>query len=256
MLLEAQSHNTACFLTLTYAIEPPGRGLAPADLTLFCKRLRRAMEPIPLRYFACGEYGEKRERPHYHLVVYSLGPTKTTEDLVQRTWWNGSEWESLPQEPGYITVRPFDETRAAYVAGYVVAKLRERSSPLHGRLPEFATMSRRPGLGSKAAKDLASVLTGRHGPELVRRLGDVPPILRSGSRWLVLDRYVKSIVRDEAGFDDGFVSPNLEALREQVLAVRSRSLDARRNPAWYLVDHQAAEMKELRMRSMGKRGQL
>lgn len=256
LLLEAQSHNTASFLTLTYEQEPAGRSLCPRDLSLFNKRLWAAIQPIPFRYFACGEYGDQFQRPHYHLVVFSLGPTAATEELVYQTWLSGDEWKSVPQKPGFITVRPFDENRAAYVAGYVVAKLKGKRdlARLNGRLPEFARMSRNPGLGFNAALDVASALSGSSGQTAVQRLGDVPPILRCGSQWWLLDRYLKGVIRDELGIEAS--EARLQGLKDQVQAVRARSLAHSHDPSWYLVDHAKAEMKEHQLNSIRKRGQL
>jgi len=39
---------------------------------LFLKRLRKAIEPRIIRYFLCGEYGEKYGRPHYHALIFGL----------------------------------------------------------------------------------------------------------------------------------------------------------------------------------------
>ena len=70
--LEASLHEVNCFLTLTYDDEhlPEGNTLEPSHLTLFIKRLRERFRPNAIRYFACGEYGDRSERPHYHLVVF------------------------------------------------------------------------------------------------------------------------------------------------------------------------------------------
>lgn len=256
LLLEAQSHDTASFVTLTYEVEPEGRSLVRRDLSLFLKRLRDLLVPVPVRFFACGEYGDQMGRPHYHLVIYSLAPTPVTEEVLVRAWRAGEEWSQVPQKPGFVCLRPFDAGRAAYVAGYVVAKLKGPldSKRLQGRLPEFAVMSRRPGLGREAAKDVARALSGPAGRSLVEKSGDVPSILRSGSTLWVLDRYIKAVVRDELEVEA--VPFHVEELRRAVQLVRAKSLAHRRNPGWFLSDHSTAEAKEWRLRSFGKRGVL
>lgn len=50
---EAQMHDRNCFLTLTYDDD---------HLQKFFKRLRHHFE---FKYVACGEYGERRRRPHF-----------------------------------------------------------------------------------------------------------------------------------------------------------------------------------------------
>ena len=96
---EAQLHDQSSFITLTYDDEhlPEGATLVKRDFQLFMKRLRKALHPIKIRYFMCGEYGEnafqgtfsqdKRRRatqekhlqqykisalgrPHYHAIIF------------------------------------------------------------------------------------------------------------------------------------------------------------------------------------------
>ncbi|WP_209313267.1 MULTISPECIES: hypothetical protein [Enterobacterales] len=54
-------HETNCWLTLTYAdehlpwTEYGFPTLDRRDVTLFLKRLRKAIAPLKIRYFGCGE---------------------------------------------------------------------------------------------------------------------------------------------------------------------------------------------------------
>lgn len=46
--------------------------LFPLDLTNYLKRLRSKLpEEYRIKYFACGEYGDQFNRPHYHLLIFS-----------------------------------------------------------------------------------------------------------------------------------------------------------------------------------------
>ena len=77
MLLESQAHSDSVFITLTYSDENlPDRGsLVKRDLQLFLKRLRRRLDRLnrdKIRYFACGEYGDNTNRPHYHAIIWNL----------------------------------------------------------------------------------------------------------------------------------------------------------------------------------------
>ncbi|WGL31410.1 replication initiator protein [Dipodfec virus UOA04_Rod_1027] len=73
-VLEAQQYRHNCFVTLTYADAPP-EGVIKRDLQLFFKRLRRALgTECPIRYFACGEYGKRGLRPHYHVLIFGWSP--------------------------------------------------------------------------------------------------------------------------------------------------------------------------------------
>lgn len=72
MTHEQLSHKRSCFLTLTYDpanLPGPGTGqLVKRDLQLFFKRFRKNVGPF--RYVACGEYGERHLRPHFHVAFY------------------------------------------------------------------------------------------------------------------------------------------------------------------------------------------
>lgn len=92
---EAQMHDRSSFVTLTFA-EDPGT-VCKKDLQLWLKRLRKKMGK--LRYYACGEYGEKFGRPHYHAILFGVdfshdrvlvkkgkfGPAWTSKTLLE-TW--------------------------------------------------------------------------------------------------------------------------------------------------------------------------
>lgn len=78
---EVQFYNRTCMINLTYNREQlpiasqSGLGtLCPRDLNLFFKKLRvflqRKKGITDTKYFACGEYGENRGRPHYHAIFY------------------------------------------------------------------------------------------------------------------------------------------------------------------------------------------
>lgn len=156
LMLEAQEHDYNYFLTLTYNdINCPVYSdgvmtLCKKDLQDFLKRLRRRIEPFKIRYFACGEYGDRTFRPHYHMIVFGLeipdlelysvnrGNALYTSDWLNDIWGNG-----------FVTVGQCDWQSCAYTARYVMKKLRDVSDRCDelGIAPEFLVMSRRPGIG-------------------------------------------------------------------------------------------------------------
>lgn len=69
---------------------------------------------------------------------------------------------------------------------------------LNGRSPEFARMSRRPGIGVFAMDDVADVLLRFN---LVSPQGDVPSSLRHGSREMPLGRFLRGKLRERVGLD-------------------------------------------------------
>nr|CAI9749761.1 replication initiation protein [Microvirus sp.] len=69
--LEAKLHSKNCFLTLTYDNEHL-EDISVKTLQKFFKRLRKHFGARSLRYFACGEYGERTARPHYHVILFGV----------------------------------------------------------------------------------------------------------------------------------------------------------------------------------------
>lgn len=150
---EKRMHKESSFLTLTYADEflPQGGTLVKRDLQLFMKRLRKERGD-GIRFYACGEYGERNLRPHYHVLLFNrdfddrrfFQPNKRGENLytseaLRRLW---------PQGHNVLGDVTFDS--CAYVARYIMDKITGPLAPGYygDRLPEFTVMSRRPGIGA------------------------------------------------------------------------------------------------------------
>lgn len=149
---EKRMHSASCFLTLTYDNKhlPKGNTLVKRDLQLFMKRLRKVFGN-GVRFFACGEYGEKTARPHYHVLLlnsdfmdkkpvsYRSEHPYYTSSLLSKLWTAGSH-----------IIGNVDFDSAAYVARYCTKKITGPKAVAHyaGRQPEFLVMSRRPGIGS------------------------------------------------------------------------------------------------------------
>lgn len=158
---EAQLHPENCFLTLTYDDDhlPTDYSVDVRVHQLFMKRLRE-FAPRKLRFFACGEYGDKDLRPHYHYLIFNYRPhdlklhsrknniTLYTSQAIQKLW-----------PFGFSTVGNLTYKTAAYCARYSMKKIGgdlaadhyTRVHPLSGNLvrvqPEFAKQSLRPGIG-------------------------------------------------------------------------------------------------------------
>ena len=72
---EASLYEKNCFITLTFSPEHLEKrsnkwSLDVSDFQKFMKRLRKAVSPKKIRFFSCGEYGEKNMRPHYHACIF------------------------------------------------------------------------------------------------------------------------------------------------------------------------------------------
>ena len=115
LLHEASQYEENCFVTLTYSEDylPADGSLSKRALQLFFKRLRKNLSLEGrgrIRYFACGEYGDRFGRPHYHAIIFGAG--SDIRDIVQESW-----------PFGFIQIAPVTIYRLQYVAGYVQKKL-------------------------------------------------------------------------------------------------------------------------------------
>lgn len=153
---EAQMHERNCWLTLTYADEHlPWTDygfptLDRRDVTLFLKRLRKAIAPFKIRYFGCGEYGTKYSRPHYHLVIFGYDfPDKYLYKAGRFDLFN-SDLLSECWKLGHSVIAEFSFESAAYTARYCVKKINGADAGEHyyDRVPEFSLSSNRPGIGA------------------------------------------------------------------------------------------------------------
>jgi len=151
---EAKMHKANSFLTLTYDDEhvPPGGTLVKEHLQNFMKRFRTEIWPEQIRFFGCGEYGEKLSRPHYHLLVFGHDfPDKLLHTRNKKSGqylYRSATLEKL-WPSGFSTIGLFDLASAKYVAAYTAKKITGSAAEAHykGKLPEFALMSRNPGIG-------------------------------------------------------------------------------------------------------------
>lgn len=143
--LEQMRHPVTSFVTLTYSDKyvPPTLSRGPdGHLSRFFRYLRRDVGKF--RFFACGEYGERRERPHYHAILFGTAD----REAAQRAW-----------KKGFVTLEPVTPARISYTAGYCAKKIgfhrlkREEIDYATGEAyeyqPPFVQMSRRPGIAGE-----------------------------------------------------------------------------------------------------------
>ncbi len=160
---EAQLHEDNSFITLTYSPEkmPDGGTLVLHHFQDFMKRLRSRLSPRKIRFFHCGEYGEKLGRPHYHACIFGYGfpDRKHFKDVNDQALFVSAFLSSV-WGFGFCTLGSLTFESAAYVARYCCKKVtgdlahdhywrvNEDTGECFQVEPEYATMSRRPGIGS------------------------------------------------------------------------------------------------------------
>jgi len=202
---EASQFEHNCFLTLTIAPEnltlknkPCEQSNCPIyvrngkrceegslckrDFQIFMKSLRKKFQGYeaipgtkryPIRYFHCGEYGSKLQRPHHHAILFNF-------NFPDRTIWKRPDISSAARNGGnqyilyrskileklwphgFSTIGQVTWQSAAYVARYVTKKVNGDEAAIHylkghpdietGECfyvePEYISMSRMPGIGA------------------------------------------------------------------------------------------------------------
>lgn len=134
---EAKCHIHSSFITLTYSDDHLVYGeyyptLVKKDLQDWFKRLRKAIYPQKIRYYAIGEYGTRTLRPHYHIILFGLHLKDIQNGILEQTW-----------KKGLVHYGSVSRASVHYVTKYHVNK---GFNP-YGSLPSFALMSRNPGIG-------------------------------------------------------------------------------------------------------------
>lgn len=181
---EMSVNPTGMFLTLTINDESmvregfyrkgeyyPPYSVYKRSLQLFLKRMRKALSIVAVnpetgrkkrfyqkfRYLGCGEYGNAKLRPHYHVAVMGI------EFPDKRYWKHSRSGEMLFRSEtletlwpyGYSSIGEVTWQSAAYVARYTVKKSADKkeyektdveTGEVIDLLPEFLIMSKGIGL--------------------------------------------------------------------------------------------------------------
>lgn len=199
LMLEAQHHEHSFFSTFTYEEAPKHGSLVKEHISSTFHRLRKlaAGRSKAVRFFAVGEYGDQLSRPHYHAAVFGLSAQES--ELITRAW-HGLRDSEHGAVAGFCYHGSLTPDSASYIAGYVTKKLTNKDDPvvaarLGEREPEFAVMSRRPGIGMIALESFIAALNTSAGALYMARFGDVPIAFRIGGRMLPLGRTLRDHLR-------------------------------------------------------------
>jgi len=174
---EAQMYENNCFITLTFNddfVDSRNPSLDKKMFVNFMKRLRKHLSADAsassrrVRFFHAAEYGEIYGRPHHHAILFGFDfPDKVlrritkanqrcyTSALLEKLWTDPKSGKSY----GFHEIGQVSFESCAYVARYCLKKVVGESAEDHytimddqgnfyKKVPEFCTMSRRPGLGS------------------------------------------------------------------------------------------------------------
>lgn len=159
-------YRNCAFLSLTFNDENLSRtnlgySVDKAFFKSWVKRLRFAVKStygVEFRHLSCGEYGAKRGRPHYHMIIFGFDfPDRYVFKRQHKygkviTYYRSPFLESLwhlpysDEQAGYCVIGSVNYETCAYVARYVLKK--QHKSTYGDKQPEFLSVSRMPGLGS------------------------------------------------------------------------------------------------------------
>lgn len=181
--LSTSSH----FITLTYdtAHVPLTKNgfttLRKTDLQKFWKRLRKLCPNVQLRYFACGEYGSRTHRPHYHAIVLNC----PDPEFFAKAWSLGGV------QFGGVFVGTVTSDSIAYVLKYIDKESFKQKKYRHVRDDrEFEFQLQSNGLGA-GYLDNPSVKSW-HKQDLSRNY-----VVKPGGYKVALSRYYRNKLYDE-----------------------------------------------------------
>lgn len=183
MCLEFDHTKKAVFLTLTYdndhlRVNKFGvPTLVKSDLSTFMKDLRgnKYYENKQIRFYGCGEYGDRFGRPHMHVILFGVDLSDFTDggfigsfqvpefflgrndhklyyagqNELKQIYYRSPHLDNIVWKKGRVCITEFSWKSAAYVARYVRKKLKGELEYLYDDYDlqaPFALMSRKPGL--------------------------------------------------------------------------------------------------------------
>lgn len=191
MLEDRHTLSRSAWLTLTFDDEhlPPNGYLTKDPLQRWLKRLRKDPKFTPtVRYFACGEYGDRLGRPHYHIILFGTDP------------WDWEEYLRESWKEGNIKVGELNHDTAQYTVGYTAKKLTKAGEPaLQGKPPEFFTCSTRPRIGTIGISQIAKQYRTREGTYGLAAQGDISGVFRYNNRLYPLSYTDRKILREDLG---------------------------------------------------------
>lgn len=203
LFLEAKRYENICFTTLTYNQEhcPSDYSLKPSHLQSFIKRLRYYLpKGLKIRYFAVGEYGTRKGRPHYHILFFGL--PRVYYHYVKYAWDYGMIDIDTPRN---------NQATIKYVTNYVMKKigsLKEVSNYYFGRTPPFLRVSKGMGLF------------------FVEKMKFYVDKIKIGRSLYTIGRYLKRKLAEKFGILEAVTADGIELLYENTIDLFSKGMNS------------------------------
>jgi hypothetical protein len=184
LMKQGEVSESAHFVTLTYdtnkvPISENGfMTLQKTDLQKYFKRLRKLNPDAQIKYYACGEYGGRTMRPHYHIILFNADIHHIEE-----------AWSLDKKMLGYIHIGSVSDASIGYTLKYMSKGSKIPQHINDDRQKEFALMSK--GLGKNY---LSSQMIQYHKNDIVNRMF----VNLKGGKKASMPRYFKEkIYNDE-----------------------------------------------------------
>lgn len=245
VFLESRLHEHLLFVTLTYmdrylptefihprtgqCFEHPSGVLDPRCHQLFVKKLRqhceRKLNGLKLRFFMCGEYGDKNMRPHYHYLFFGL-PYSKREVIFDS--WHDPVTRELMCDPDRLDIQEpvSDEAVAQYCAGYITKGMTNGNNPLHvkrlqGRTPEFTRAST--AMAKGCLTSIVEALRTPSAQAYINLHSDIPRQISVAGQNIFFDRYMRGKILDELQISEMAKAAGLARFKEEMSALYDRS---------------------------------
>lgn len=157
---EASYHLESVFITLTYNDDylPKDGSLVKDEISKFVKAFRKREKDLKIKYYGCGEYGEKYQRPHYHIILFGVpesrfqvaGKIYNSKNRKWETAYTHKAWKKGIIHVGYV-----EPDSARYVTDYVQKTYSKKyAKEVYGKREQpYSRMSK--GIGERYAQEHA-----------------------------------------------------------------------------------------------------
>lgn len=262
IMLEAGSVRHKSFVTLTYKDEemPENGSLDRSDLKGFIKNLRYSIRPRKVRYYAVGEYGDKSWRPHYHIVLFGYPNCRfgNTSICIKKIEGGCPECRYIANvwRKGHVFLGDINTHSVQYVAGYVTKfSGKKKCTELGHRLPEFATMSLKPGIGANALFPIADVVKEAISKGWLENY-EVPSQIKVDGKDWPLGRYLTRRLRKIVGIEEETPKEVLENVGWKMRFMLEENIKRKGWPKSAGLDKVVIRMNLQQSRSLKKREEI
>lgn len=208
LVAEEKQSDYSQFITLTYDtsnLRFTNSGLptiSRREHELFFKRFRKANSGHKVKYFVCGEYGGKFERPHYHALLFGKGEQSSLYEGVCNSW-----------QLGEVHFGKVEKASIGYCLKYMCKPSKLQRLKGDDRVREFACMSK--GIGQDYMTE-----------QMVKwhKEGNRTFTVQEGGKKVALPRYLKDRI---------FQSEESKALlKESLVEYRSALISQDKRSTW------------------------